>query len=218
MTLNDLTNLMLSWLDDPNAGYFTPAVTLPFLNNAQQEVAKKLVLAGQNYYIKSQQTTLVVNQGLYQLPSDFLHIHRLEVVTDGCYPDETRLVIAPITMNQQDYTPNLTGTPESYFLKRNCLVLTPVPDTAYPLRINYSYQVANMVNLTDVPDVPSEYHEFIAVLATLDGNLKDKMDLSGVIAKRDYYEKLMNQAAAERKYDQPRCVVVTEDDGFGQMF
>ncbi len=211
MTLTDLTTLMLSWLDDPNAGYFTPAVTLPFLNNAQKEVAKRLVAKGQNYYIKCQQTTLVPSQGLYQLPTDFRKLHRLEIVKSGTYPNEDRSVIAPITMNQQDFNPSFTGTPETYFLKKNVIALYPVPDTALTLRMNYSYRIADMVNGSDTPDVPEDYHELIAILATLDGNLKDKMDMSGIIAKKEYYERMMDQDSAERQLDQPRTIVVTED-------
>ncbi len=211
MTLSDLTSLMLSWLDDPGAGYFTPAVTLPFLNNAQKEVAKRLVAKGQNYYIKCQETTLVVNQGLYQLPTDFRKEHRLEIITAGTYPNETRCIVAPITMNQQDMNPAHTGTPDSYFLKKNVISLFPVPDAALTLRMNYSYRIADMVNGSDTPDVPEDYHELIAIYATLDGNLKDKMDMSGIIAKKEYYERMMDQDSAERLMDRPRTIVVTED-------
>jgi hypothetical protein len=50
------TTLMLSWLDDPNAGYFSASDTLAWLNQAQREVQKQLILAGENWYVKPVET------------------------------------------------------------------------------------------------------------------------------------------------------------------
>lgn len=218
MTLGDIQTQVLTWLDDPQAGYFTLPVINAWINNAQKEVQKHLLMAGTNWYLKCAQTQLVVNQNLYIVPDDFRQVHRLDLVLSGTFPNETRSVIAPITFNQQDYTSQNTGTPEAYALKKNAFQLFPVPDAVLTMRLNYSYMVADMTLITDEPDVPVQYQEFIAILATLDGTLRDKTDMSGIIAKKQYFEAMLKSDAALRTADQPRSVVITEQDGFGSIF
>lgn len=218
MTFGDIKNLVLTWLDDPNGGYFTDAIITVWINHAQFEVAKMLVAAGENFYLICKETQTVINQPLYLLPEDFLKVNRMELILDGTPPTETKSVIAPITFNQQDYMPAQRGNPESYVLKKNAIFVVPTPDTVRTLRLNYSYRVAPMSLNSDQPDVPEQYHEMIAVLATMDGLLKDNRDMSGMMAKREYYEKMMKEDADQRTLDQPRTVVVTEDDGFGRIF
>lgn len=217
MTLAELRTLTLSWLDDTNAGYFTIPQVDVWLNNAQKEVQKLLLQAGQNYYMGPCQTTLVVNQSDYVLPQDFVKLHRLEIVISGVPPFENTCPIAPITLNQQDLVPNQTGRPQFYFLKKNRIVLWPAPDSALTLRLYYSPLVADMTLATDIPNVPYSYHEMLAVLATVDGMLKDQRDPSSVIMKRTYYETMLKQDAQERLQDAPRSIVQT-GEGAGYSF
>lgn len=217
MNLSELRALTLSWLDDPNAGYFTTPQVDVWLNNAQKEVQKLLLQAGQNFYLQPCQTTLVVNQQDYVLPEDFLKLHRLELVVSGSPPFESVVPIAPITLNQQDLVPNQTGQPQFYFLKKNRIVLWPTPNTALTLRMYYSPLVIDMTLATDVPNVPFAYHEFLAVLATIDGILKDQRDPSNIVLKRTYYENMLKQDAQERQQDAPRSIVHT-GEGVGYTF
>jgi len=217
MMLQDLQNLTAYWLDDVNFGYFTQTQINVWLNNAQVEVQKLLLQAKTNYYVTPVQTTLVVNQNDYVLPSDFMVEHRLEIVTSGTPPNEAISVVAPMTINQQDLVPNQTGTPQFYFLKKNRIRLSPSPDTALTMRLYYSYLVANMVNLTDVPDVPTEYHEMIAVLATYDGLMKDGRSNQAILEKKAYYENLLKQQTESRQEDAPRGITTTGSDT-AQMF
>lgn len=215
MVLSDLRSLCLSWLDDLNAGYFTLPQVDVWLNNAQIEVQKLMLQAGQNFYMQPVQTSLVVNQSDYILPNDFRKLHRLEIVVSGTPPSEDVVPLAPITLNQQDLVPNQTGQPQYYFLVTNRLRLMPTPDTPLPLRLYYSPLVTNMVNATDCPNIPVEYHEFLAVLATIDGLLKDNRDQSGMLTKRAYYENMLKQDATDRLQDAPRSIVQTgESAGF----
>jgi hypothetical protein len=218
MTFDDLKNLTAYWLDDLNFGYFTTAQVGAWLNNAQKETQKILLQSHQNFYLKAVQTSLVVNQTDYVLPDDFMTLHRAELVITGSPPNETRSPLAPVTLNQQDLVPAQTGTPMFYLFKKNRIVLFPAPDTALTFRIHYSPQVTDMTLSTDVPDVPPAYHEFLAVLATIDGLLKDGRDVSRFIAKRQYYEELMKQETTDRSEDSPRSIVTTgESVGYGMF-
>lgn len=212
MTLSDLQNLCGFWLNDPQFGYFTQTQLNYWLNNAQREVQKILLQSRANFYVTPVQTTLVVGQNDYVLPLDFMTVHRFEIVLSGVPPQETVSNLSPITINQQDIVQSQQGTPQFYFLKKNRVRVIPAPDTALPLRMYYSYAVSDMVNLTDQPDVPAPYHELLAVLATIDGLMKDGRDVTPFIAKRTYYEELLKQETQDRNEDAPRGIVQTGDD------
>ena len=200
---------MASWVDDVNFGYFTVPQVSVFLNNAQRECQKLLLQAGQNYYTHTVQTNLVSSQQAYVLPDDFFDLHRLSVVTSGTGPSATRSAVTFITTNQQDLVTNQSGVPAFYNILRNRLMLYPIPNVTYPLEMIYSPSVTNMVLDTDEPNAPDVYHEFIAVLATIDCFLKDGRDMTAFLAKRAYYENMMKQASTERLVDGPRQIVET---------
>lgn len=215
MNFQNLQDLTVYWLDDLNYGYFTPIQVKRWLNNAQLEVQKLLLQAHSNYYLYPVQTTLVVNQADYVLPQDFLKLHRLEVVNSGSPPNEDVSPLSPITLNQQDLVPSHTGTPQFYFLKKSRIKCRPAPDTALTMRLYYSYRVAEMTLSTDRPDVPEEYHEYLPVLAAIDGLIKDGRSIEPLLAKKTYYDTLMRQEAEERQEDAPRSIVTTGSDVVG---
>lgn len=209
MTFLDLQNLTAYWLDDLQFGYFTPNQVKLWLNNGQRELQKKLIQAGQNYYVTCAQATLTVNQRDYTLPADFKKLHRLEVVIAGTNPNETVNVIIPATLNQQDLILQGSGTPQIYTIIRNRLNIRPAPDTPLVMRMNYSYQVVDMILDTDIPDAPEAYHEMIALMAAQDGFLKDGRASELLVKKLAEYEALLKTDSQERNQDMPRNIVMT---------
>lgn len=212
MNRGEIRSLALYWLDDLSGGYFTPTQVNTWINNAQQEVQKRLIKTGSNYYIKHVQTNLVVSQRNYALPEDFKKNHRLEVVISGTAPNESVSELTPITINQQNLVLKGQGTPSWYFFSKNDIVVMPAPDTVLPLRMRYSYQVADMESDIDVPDVPAPYHELIALLAAQDGFIKDGRSSELLVKKIAEYERDFDQDANERNQDVPRMVVQTGAD------
>jgi hypothetical protein len=212
-----LKTLVAGWLDDLNYGYFTESQVETWLNNAQREVQKRLIKTGQNFYTKYVQTTLVVNQSDYVLPSNFKNLNRLELVMSGTPPNESKVPLGPITTGQQDLVSSGTGTPRFYRYRRNRLILTPTPDTPLVLRMEYTYLVSDMTLDTDTPDVPDSYDELIALLAAQDGFIKDDRAAPLLVKKIDEYQKQLDSDANERSKDGPRQVVETgnnNDSGF----
>lgn len=218
MTLAEIRTLCLSWLDDPNGGYFTTAQMNVFINNAQKEVQKLLLQSGELYYTKAVETTMIVSQTDYVIPDDFLKVHRILIVLSGTTPNEEIQTLQPITLDQQDLFDNQSTNPQAYYLKRNRFVMVPPPANALVLRIEYSYLVADMTLDADVPDVPTQYQEYIAVLATIDGFLKDGRDPGMMMTKKAFYEEQMKQDQQNRKEDGPRMVVVTRSEGWEALF
>lgn len=210
MTRGELRNLVLTWLNDPDAGYFTiPQVNL-WLNNAQREVQKELLQAGQNSYLSCAQTSTIQYADCYALPADFLKIHKFEVVLSGVSPNENSMILVPRTPMEISGIQG-PGTPQCYFLKKDCAVLKPIPDNAYVIRMLYSYRVSDMTNDNQEPDAPEQYHELLACYATKDGFLKDGSDPSQIEKKIGSYLTLMRQDAQDRTEDVPRMVRFTQD-------
>lgn len=209
MTFLELQQLVSFWVDDLNFGYFTQPQVQRFLNNAQKELQKLLLNAGQNYYLKPCQTMTVMNQSDYVLPEDFEKLHRLELVISGTVPNETIMPMYSITLNQKDLITIIPAQPEAYFLKKDRIVLVPAPNVVLPLRLYYSPAVTDMTLDNDVPDAPEQYHEYIAVLAAYDCLLKDGRDPSTLDAKIKYYENMLKMDAQQRLVDSPRRVVDT---------
>lgn len=218
MQFSELRELCSFWLDDLNFGYFTTTQVNRWLNNAQQELQKRLMKAGQNFYVKRVSTTLVVNQNDYVLPMDLKQIHRLDIVMSGTPPNESVVSLTPITWNQQDIIPTGTGTPEYYALIKNRIVVMRAPDTALTMRLSYSPLVAGMTNDQDVPDAPESYHQMIALLATEDGFIKDGRIPELLEKKITEYQKDIDSDANERRKDVSREIRDVSGSGSGFNF
>lgn len=210
MVLSDLENMVWTWLDDLNGTYFTKAQIDVWLNNAQRETQKQLIQAGQNWYMTSAGTNLIANLDCYSLPLDLRIIHKVEILTQGTLTtpvsQQTRTRIVKKTPIESDMVDVGPAEPSAYYLKKNCIVFRAIPDLPYPCILTYSYMVQDMVASTAVPDVPIQYQEYVAILATIDGFLRDQRDPSSFMAKKGDYEALMRQDAAKRQVDGPRMV------------
>lgn len=211
MTRSEIRTLMLSWLDDAQSGYFDATTCNTWINLAQREVQKRLLQAGNNFYLTPVFTSTVASQSDYVLPSDFVILHRLELVVSGTGVSENRTALLPITTNQQDLISIALGIPTNYYMKKDRVTLSPTPDQVYTLRLYYSPRVADLSSDSDVPDVPEQFMELVPILAAYNGFIKDDRVPANLVEKRNQYEKLFDRMAAERNQDVSRQVVVTQD-------
>jgi hypothetical protein len=218
MTRLDINNLVLSWLDDNTGGYFTPAQVNVWINLAHRQVQMLLLQAGENYYMKPVETTTVAGQADYILPADFMVEHRLEYVLSGTGPNESRQPITMITTNQQDMVSIGLGNPANYYIKKDRVTLSPTPAQAWPLRIYYSPMVQDLTGDTDVPDVPEQYMEYVALLAAFNGFIKDDRAPQNLQAKMMQFELLLKQMSEDRTQDASRQVVQTMDYDNGSFY
>lgn len=218
MTLTQLETLVWSWLDDNDHTYFTQAQVDVWINNAQREAQKQLIQAGENWYVKRSSTSCVQNQDTYALPTDFLKLNKIELVESGTGVNEIRRALKFVTLNTIDTISMTTGTPECYTIRRNCIILRPIPDNINTLYLDYTYLVVDLSSGSSEPDVPTQYHEYLAVLATIDGMIKDQRDPSPMYKKKDFYLDLMKKDAENRNVDQPREVLTLDDQGYGRLY
>lgn len=205
-----LRNLARYWLDDLQGGYFTDTQMNVFLNNAARQVQKILIQSFEGRYEIPKQTTTVAQQAFYALPSDFLKVNRLIYVCSGS--SEVNEEVSPlqfVTQNEADGFDKL-GTPYAYTIIGDKLKLFPAPDSAKTLRMYYTYRITDMSQDSDTPDVPEEYHEFIAILAAKDGLIKDGRDIKEMLEKEKTYLASIKQDAENRNVDGPRHIVRTQ--------
>lgn len=217
-TVGQLQTLLLTWLDDPLSGYFDSATTLVWLNMAQREVQKQLVMAGENWYVKSVETLTITGQNDYLFPSDFLKEHRIEIVTSGYGTNnEVREPLFCITLNEQDNSGiQGTGQPIQYYIKKDRFTVQPAPAIQnQQIRLYYSYKIPDLVLTTDVPDVPEEFMEYVALLAAYNGFIKDDRAPENLNAKILEYKERLKQMADDRMQDASRHIVETEEYGLG---
>lgn len=207
MTRGEIKTLILSWLDDPLAGYFTEANLNVWVNLAHRQVQMLLLQAGENYYMKPVETYTVANQSDYVLPSDFMVEHRLEYVISGTGVNENRMPLQMITTNQQDLIAITAGQPTAYYIKKDRVTLSPTPDSAYLLRIYYSPMVADLSSDSDVPDIPEQYMEYVAILGAYNGFIKDDRAPNNIVAKMAQFEKLLKEMSEDRTQDHSRRIV-----------
>lgn len=214
MTFEEMQESVSYILDDLNFGYFTLPQVKRWLNNAQFEAQKILIQSDESWFMKCVQTTCLVGQSDYVLPEDFLKTKRVQIVENTNTSNEIRTQIFPIVLSEQARFPTSNDYPATYYIKKNRLVMVPPPDNTYTIRLDYTYRLAELVNNYDVSEIPIQYHEYVVLLAAIDGFLKDDRSPSSLLAKKTWYEDLFKKDAEDRKIDAPRQVVVTKDDEY----
>lgn len=215
MNRGELRQLVWSWLDDPDGGYYTEAQVNTWLNNALVECQKQLLDCGELWYLKCAQTYIVQSEDCYTLPSDFLKLNRLEIRLQGTQsPQEVWSSIEPVTLNEGAVVNFGTGQPMYVTIGKDCLILRQIPDQTYLMKLHYSYKIAPMESDLNVPDVPLQYQEYLALLATRDGYSKDNSEPSSEFKQKfaDYKE-MMKKDQIQRNRQRPRRVVQRMGDG-----
>lgn len=215
MTRAEMRTLISQWVDDPDFGYFTEATLNTFINNALYEVQKRLIMAGENFYITCVTTPTVTDQAEYALPDDFWGVRKVKVITGGSGVTASYVILDAISMGQSNQFAT-TGCPQAFYLKKNNIVLVPAPNTdTYTIELEYAYQIPLMTLDNDVPDVPTHFQEYVAILAAYNCFIKDDRVPSILETKRDQYEKLMDEAADNRVMSKARTIIITSDGYYG---
>jgi len=209
MTLTNLLTYCSDLLDDPNNTYFTTTNLTLRLNLALRELQKRLISANEQWYMTCATASMVAGQRNYALPSDFLSLIRLDYITQGSGDTATTQKLFEITPNQVDLITDVSGDPQFYVLQQSSIALYPTPTSVRTLHIYYAYYVADMVNGSDIPDAPAQFHEYIAILAARDCYIKDGRSIQPIEQKLMEYEKLLKELAEEREADGARMITRT---------
>ncbi|HXU06669.1 MAG TPA: hypothetical protein VN903_37190 [Polyangia bacterium] len=117
------------------------------------------------------------------LPVDAWHVQSV-------YNSTALVKMEPLegTTEHLRYWPDLTedGTPVNYRMRNNTIELYPLPSVQTTLRVEYLANIAQMVNDTDLPVFPANFHQTLLVEGALadayldDGNLNQYKTHEGV--------------------------------------
>lgn len=210
MTLTQMITYLRDLLDDPAGTYFTDTNLTLRLNLALKELQKRLISANQQWYMTCATAPMVISQNVYALPSDFLQIIRFDYITQGSGSTASTQKLQEITPNQTDLINSVQGQPYFYILQKDSVQLVPTPQSVMTMHLYYSYLVADMVNGSDVPDAPSQFHEYLPILTARDCYIKDGRSIQPIEQKLIEYEKLLKESAVQRLADGPRMIVKTD--------
>jgi hypothetical protein len=209
VTFLDLQNLVALWVDDVNFGRHSQSSIQTYLNNALYEVQRKLIKAHDAYYYTCSYTSLVANQVEYILPDDFLALHDIWLVLSGTAPNEETLPLEYIAPSERHNFITQSTTPTNFWIKQDRVMLVPPPDSALTLEILYSYLVDPMSASSDVPDVPTQFHEYIAIIAAYNCYLRDDKVPALLKEKRMNYEALL-EANEKRIQNRSRYIILVD--------
>lgn len=220
MTVGEIYTYVSYLVDDLEFGYFTKPQLLVFINQCQQEVQKKLIRAGFSWYLKDIESTVTVaNQEAYALPSDFLEINRLQIVTNPGVNEDKYTINSLNGLSELDYFQEYNGQPRAFYLRKTDIILVPKPAVAGKyLRMKYNYKIANVTAEIDIPDIPTEYHEYLAMLVAIKCFIKDGREYSLLASWTKVVNDELEAMATSRLQDKPRMVIITSNDFNGPVF
>lgn len=154
---------------DEAGAQITDADVIRWVNDAQRELA-----LNNNLLQVRATTTLVATQTEYSLPTDILTLHSIKF--KGVSLMGISLQEADALISTADPT---TGRPTHYWMWANGLSVYPTPDSSVVdvITLYYTRQPVDVVNTTDYPELPVQYHnrikEFcLAQAYELDDNLQ----------------------------------------------
>lgn len=211
-------------VDDLLQGYFTSTTWDIFLNQAAKECQKKLVNAGNNWYLTIDVSqTLINGTGTYSLPANTLEVNRIEIVQNPGI-NESWYTLQDITLNQQSMVKAnnaISGQPTAFYLQKNSIVMWPQPDASVSgrtIRLWHSPLIADVSSDAATVDIPAEFHEYVVLLATVKCFLKDGRDPQLILNQFKSTEDRLERSAIERARTEASKVVVVDDgDMWGGM-
>jgi hypothetical protein len=128
-----------------------------FINDAQNLIARRV-----DYYINedSQTYSTVAGTNLYPLPTNFARVREL-------FATDVTQIIAPVGIRDIDGSSSTTqGRPYAYALDGANLHLYPTPDNIYPLELRYWTMPPALINDTDIPTIPVDWHQLLWLYGT----------------------------------------------------
>lgn len=220
-TLSQLIGRVRFFIDEPTPQNYTDADITYALNVAQQDVAKEIVHTYEDYFEKQS----VLNPGgnppgtipgveLYALPADFLKFKRIE-------RGDTGETVPALDLNEKIINGTLLNILPianlglSFYVSGNNVGFTPTPTSVIPITMTYVYRLADMVNSSDVSDIPAEHHDMMAVRAALDAFIKDEGITQPLENRWNFLLDQLHRTLRQRQVQEPKRVRQVEDGSFG---
>lgn len=190
-TVSALTTQVQNRLDDTG---FSSTIILQFLNDAQRDFLNdrmnQVMEKSIDYVLTPQNSDLTSGAGL---PSDFQTVIDLRITSPQGLAKSLHFM--PYKEFDIEYPqPTLFGYTVPFIYTRfgNTLTVFPSPASNYTLSLRYYKTPVELVNTTDVPEIPSEWQELL-VLGVLKRchELNDNYDMASIVQGK--IDELLNQ-------------------------
>lgn len=140
------------------------------LNTARDLVLNRLLVLGQNYFLRIAKASTVANQALYSLPTDFRKFARLEVGYENA-TDRVKVDQIDLTEIGDPGVDTFSTANPKYTIVGNMFELRPTPTTAVTngLYMIYVENPADMTDNDDTSGLPLDYDNLLTLYASAKG-------------------------------------------------
>lgn len=193
------------------AHQFSDSKYRPFVRKWLNQAQRRAVIESEMRIQESAQsyTTGAEDSG-YGLPSDFSRL------IDLFYVENHELVV-PMDVREFDALPSAAGRPYAYTVRGGEVIFYPTPDAIYSFTLRYWRLPQDMVNESDLPEIPAQYHELLIAYAMRKAFLRED-DFQAAQQWEAVWEKGLLKMRGEVQhdvFDGPRQVRGTWNDEHG---
>lgn len=98
----------------------------------------------------------------YDLPTGFESIRSLSI-SDLTTNLSTKLVLMTTDVYETRFDSDVDnyGFPTNYFREGDCIKLWPTPDNIYTITLRYNKPLEDLINESDTPNMPQNWHEIV---------------------------------------------------------
>lgn len=168
----------------------TDAYLLTLIDRSYGKLYRQISTQYQGFFeTEDSNTSLVVGQRLYALPSDFMHLKGVDLVEGSDrvslrriqFGDRNTLSNDPRFIPQR---PAMLRTNLAYFTQGDDLRIEPAPQVTNQLIITYVPRPTRITSSSDTFDVIAGFDAFIVYDASISVLMKQERDPSGIIQLR----------------------------------
>jgi hypothetical protein len=142
-------------VDDPKAA--------KWINKAYQYLCSILTI---KELFRELTINTVAAQPLYLIPTNVAFVRQVSLIDAVTYPVEGGIDLSPIDFDTYRKLPDdATNYPSAWFREQRMIVIYPTPRAVYPISIDFKVRPADLVNPTDSPIIPAEFHEALLLRA-----------------------------------------------------
>lgn len=189
-----------------------------YINSSIAALYELVVQAtGEDYYVVSTEFNTVVGQETYDLPSDFFKAWGMDAKLDNSDWCTLRKFNFRERNRYHDDSFSRRGvTGIRYRIIGSSIYLTPVPDSAVPVRLWYVPAPTKLESDSDTFDGIAGWEEYVVVDAAIKMLNKEESDVTVLLRERDLLQRRIESSAVGRSQD-PETIVDTrsvywEDD------
>lgn len=175
-----------------------------FLNDAIAEVHDVLLQKWEDYAVTETTLPTVAGQDYVTLPGDFYKLLGLDFQRSAT--DRTEMF--SFALSQRNMFQSERGEPRRYRLQdKTRLVLAPIPNAVYTLRLLYAPSAAKLVADGDVYDGINGYEKLVVTIALLAADIRENRPTGDRIKEIDRLWARVTTSANARDAAEPQYLI-----------